>query len=111
VHHADHLLPFYAERCTDGSGSGSGQVQLTDARQRLLSNEFPGGEQRDGGLSPVVRNDGESCAARPKIEDRLSRTSLRKEDLLGLQLNDSSSTPASSKKVARSKVMLLTSAV
>jgi hypothetical protein len=38
-----------------------------------------------------MRNDGEFCAARLKIEDGVSRTSLRKEDLLGLQLNESSS--------------------
>ena len=69
VHHADHLFPFYAERTTEGSGSGSGQVQPTPARQRLLSNEFPGGEKRYGGLSPVVRNGSKFCAARPKIED------------------------------------------
>jgi hypothetical protein len=91
VHNADHLLPFYTERCTYGSGSGSCQVQPTHARQRLLSNEFPGGEERNGGLSPVVRNDSEFCAARSKIEDRVCRTSLRKEDLLGFQLDDSSS--------------------
>jgi len=57
VHYADHLLPFYAEHYTNGSGSCSVRMQPTYARQRLLSNEIPGGEQRDGGLSPVFRND------------------------------------------------------
>jgi hypothetical protein len=66
-------------------------MQPTHARQRLLSNEFPGGEKRDGGLLPVMRNDGEFCPARAKIEDGVSRISLRKEDLLGLQLDDFSS--------------------
>jgi hypothetical protein len=47
VHHADHLLPRYLERCTNDNGRGSGHVQPTHARQRLLSNEFPGGEKRD----------------------------------------------------------------
>jgi hypothetical protein len=38
-----------------------------------------------------MRYDGQPCAARPKIEDGVSRASLRKENLLGLQLDDSSS--------------------
>jgi hypothetical protein len=50
VHHADHLLPRYLERCTNGNGGGSGQMQPTHARERLLSNEFPGGEKRDRGF-------------------------------------------------------------
>src|ERR1035437_5583287 len=91
VHDANHLRPFYAERCTGGNGAGRGQVRPADAGQRLLSYEFPGREQRNGGLSTVVRNDCEFCAARPKIKDGVSRASLRKEDLLGLQLDDSSS--------------------
>src|ERR1019366_4213820 len=91
VHQADHLSPLYPERCTEINGAGSGHVQPTHARQRLFSNEFPGGEKRDGGLFAFVRNDSEFCAARLKIEDRVSRTSLRKEGLLGLQLDDTSS--------------------
>jgi hypothetical protein len=43
VHHADHLSPLYPERCTGGNGAGSGHMQPAHARQRLLSNEFPGG--------------------------------------------------------------------
>ena len=58
VHHADHLFPLYPERRTGGNGAGSGQMQRAHARQRLLSNEFPGGEKSDGGLLPVMRNDG-----------------------------------------------------
>ena len=91
VHHADHLSPLYPECCTGGNGVGSGHMQPTHTRQRLLSNEFPGREKRDGGLFPVCRNNGEFCAARLKIEDGVSRTCLRKEGLPGLQLNDSSS--------------------
>jgi hypothetical protein len=37
-----------------------------------------------------MRNDGEFCAARLKIEDGISRGALRKEGLLRLQLDDSS---------------------
>ena len=91
VHQADHLSPLYPERCTEINGACSGHVHSTHARQRLISNEFPGGEKRDGGLFAIVRNDSESCAARPKIEDAISRTSLRKEDFLGLQVDDPSS--------------------
>ena len=72
VHQADHFLPLYPERCTGVNGAGSGHVQPTHARQRLLSNEFPGREKRDRGLFPVMRNDGEFCAARLKIEDGVS---------------------------------------
>src|ERR1035441_5489451 len=53
VHHADHLLPSYLQRCTKDDGRGSGQVQPTDAGERLLSNEFTGGEERDRGLLAV----------------------------------------------------------
>jgi hypothetical protein len=91
VHHAYHLFPHYPERRTEFNGAGSGHVERTHARQRLLSNEFPGGDKRDGGLFAIVRNDGEFCAAGPKIEDGVSRTSLRKEDLPRLQVDDRSS--------------------
>src|ERR1019366_8837285 len=66
-------------------------MQAAHARQRLLSNELPGGEKRDSGLLPALRNDGKFCAAGLKIKDGVSRTSLRKEHLLGLQLDDLSS--------------------
>jgi hypothetical protein len=66
-------------------------MQPTHASERFLSYEFPGGEKRDRGLFTILRNDGEFCAARPKIVDGVSRTSLRKEGLPGLQLDDSSS--------------------
>jgi hypothetical protein len=36
-----------------------------------------------------VRNDGEFCAARSKVEDCFSRISLRKEGLIGLQVDKS----------------------
>src|ERR1035437_2188518 len=91
MHHADHLLPRYLERCTDDNGRGSGHMQPPHARQRLVPNEFPGGEKRDRGLFALRRNDCELCAASPKIEDGVSRISLRKEDLLGLQMDDFSS--------------------
>src|ERR1035441_5470498 len=91
VHHADHLLPRYLERCTKDDGRGSGQVQPIHARERLVSNEVTGGEQSDRGFLAVRRNDCEFCAARPKIEDGVSRASLRKEDLLWLQVDDFSS--------------------
>ena len=90
VHHADHLLPRYAERRTGDNGAGGGQMQPAHARQRLLSNEFPGSEKRDRGLLALRRNDGEFCAARLKIKDGVSRTSLRKEDLLGPQVDECS---------------------
>ena len=66
-------------------------MEPTHAGERLLPDEFPGGEDRDGGFLAVRRNDCESCAARPKIEDGVSRASLRKEDLLRLQMDDFSS--------------------
>lgn len=75
-----------------------------NAGERLLSNEFPGSEKRDGGFFPVRRNDGEFCAARPKIEDCISRISLRKEGLFGLRPN-----PAFSRKVARSNSIVFAS--
>jgi len=81
-------------------------MQRAYARQRLLSNEFPGGQKRDSGLLPVMRNDGKFCAARLKIEDGVSRTSLRKECLPGLHLTIRRPTPAVAKKTAMSKVML-----
>ena len=84
VHRADHLFPRYLQRGTRGNGAGSGHMQRAHAGQRLISNEFPGGEKRDGGLLALMRNYGEFCAAGLKIEDGVSRTSLRKEDLLGL---------------------------
>jgi hypothetical protein len=88
VHHADHLFPRNLERCTDNNGSGSGHVQPTHAGKRRLSNEFSGGKKRDSGLLALLRNDGEFSAARPKIEDGVSRTSLRKEGIFGLQLDE-----------------------
>ena len=66
-------------------------MEPTNARQRLLSNEFPGGEQRNRGFLAFPRNDREFCAARPKLEDGVSRASLRKEVLLWLQVDDFSS--------------------
>src|ERR1039458_8797929 len=90
VHHADHLLPRDAERRTGGNGACGCQMQPAHAGQRLLSNEIPGGEKRDRGLPAFRRNDGESCAARLKIKDGVSRTSLRKEDLLGPQVDECS---------------------
>src|ERR1022692_4636906 len=67
-------------------------MQPAHARQRLLSNEFPGGEKRDGGLLAAVwRNDSDFCAACPKIEDGVSRITLRKEVLHGLQVDEYSS--------------------
>jgi hypothetical protein len=91
VHHTDHLFPLNPERCTGGNGRGSCHMHPTHAGQRLLSNEFPGGDKRDGGLLAVMRNDGKFCAARLKIEDGVSHAALRKESLLGLHLDDSSS--------------------
>jgi hypothetical protein len=88
VHHAYHLSSLYPERCTEINGAGSGHVEPTHARQRLISNELAGEDKRDGGLFAIVRNHGELCAASPKIEDRVSRTSLRKEDLPGLQVDN-----------------------
>jgi len=61
------------------------------ARERLLSDEFPGGEKRDRGFLAVLRNNCEFCVARPKIEDGVSRASLQKEDLLWLHVDDFSS--------------------
>src|SRR5580700_11144172 len=90
VHHADHLLSRYAERHTGGNGARGGQMHPAHTRQRLLSNEFPGGEKRDRGLPAPRGNDGESCAARLKIKDGVGRTSLRKEDLLGPQVDECS---------------------
>src|ERR1035438_7235427 len=66
-------------------------MEPTRAREGLLSNEFTGGEQRDRGFLAVRRDDCEFCAARLKIEDGVSRASLRKEDLLWLQVDDFSS--------------------
>src|ERR1035438_8447535 len=66
-------------------------MQPAHARQRLLSNEFPGGEKRDGGLPAVWGNDSDFYAAGPKIEDGVSRISLRKEVLLGFQADEFSS--------------------
>src|ERR1035438_5450813 len=92
VHHADHLFPLYPQRGAGGNGAGRGHMLSPPHRcQRLFSYELPGGQKRDGGLLPLMRNDGQFCAARPKIEDGVSRASLRKENLLGLQLDDSSS--------------------
>ena len=91
MHHVDHLFPHYPERRTGGNGAGRGQMQRAHACERLFSNEFSGDEKRDGGLLPVMRNDGEFCAARLKIEDGVSGTSLRKEGLPGLQLDNSTS--------------------
>src|SRR5450631_1682538 len=66
-------------------------MQRAQARQRLLSNELPGREKRESGFPPVLRNDGEFCASLLKIEDGVSRISLRKEGLFGLQVNQFSS--------------------
>ena len=63
----------------------------TDCRDRLLSNEVAGAKKRDGGFFAVLRNHGEFCAALLKIENAVSRISLRKEGLLGLELDDPSS--------------------
>ena len=63
----------------------------TDAGDRLLSNEVACEEERDCGFFTFCRNNCEFCAALLKIENGVSWISLRKEDLLWLQLDDSSS--------------------
>jgi hypothetical protein len=72
VHQADHLTLLYPERRTEVNGAGSGHMQPTNACQRLLSDEIPGIEKRDGGLFASVRNDSEFCVTRPEIEDAIS---------------------------------------
>jgi hypothetical protein len=98
---ADHL-------CQSLLRDGRGQMEPTQARERRLSNEFPGGEQRDRGLLAVGRNDREFRSARPKIEDGVSRASRKKKTRSGCEWTTFRPTPAFSRKVARSKVMLLT---
>jgi hypothetical protein len=66
-------------------------MQPAHARQRFLSNEFTGGEKRDGGLFAIWGNDSKFYAACPKIENGVSRITLRKEVLLGLQVDEYSS--------------------
>ncbi len=66
-------------------------MDRTHTRQGLFSNEFSGKEKGDGGLLPVWRDYSQFCAARPEVEDGVSRFSLRKENLFGLQLNELSS--------------------
>ena len=91
VHDADHLFPRDLERRAGNHGRGGGHMQRAHAGQRLLSNELPGGDQRDRALLAFGRNDGEFCAAGAEIEDGNSRISLRKEDLFGQQMDDFSS--------------------
>jgi len=83
-------------------------VQPTHTRERLLSNEFTGGEQSDRGFLAVGPKRLRVCAARSKIEDGVSRASLpKKKTCFGCKWTTFRPTPASSRKVARSKVMIL----
>jgi hypothetical protein len=63
-------------------------MKPTHDSERLLSNEFPGGEPRDHGFLAVRRNDREFSSAGPKIEDGISRVTLQKEDLLWRQVDE-----------------------
>ena len=107
VHHADHLLPLYLQRCTGSDGGGSRKAQPTHHCERLLSNEVADGEKDDCGFFTVFRNDSEFCATALKIEDRVSGTSLREECLLWFQLNDFSSQASFSQKCGSVKCKLL----
>ena len=52
--------------------------------------KFAGAKKCDGGFFAVLRNHSEFCAALLKIENAVSRISLRKEGLLWFQLDDPS---------------------
>src|ERR1700733_8971403 len=90
VHNANHLPSFYLQCRTVGDRSGSRQTKPTPGCERLLSNEVACGEQCDRGFLTVFRNDCDFCAPFLKIEDGVSRTSLREESPLWFQLDDSS---------------------
>ena len=103
VHHADHLIPRYLECGTGGKSRGRRQAKPSRGRKRLFSNKISGREKRDRGFLADCRNNRNSCAAFLEIEDRVRRISLRKEGLLGRQLDDSSPQAGARQKGGRIK--------
>ena len=91
MRHADHLKPSDPKRHARVDRGGRGQAQSKHRRKRLFSNEIAGGEKRDFGLFAFVRNDREFSPAALKIEDGVSLIPLRKECLLRLHVDKSSS--------------------
>ena len=91
VQDADNLSSLYLERGACSNRSGSRQSKPDRSGNRLLSNKVAFGEERDCGFFTLCRNNCELCPALLKIESGVSWISLRKEDLLWLQLDDSSS--------------------
>ena len=103
MHDADQLLLIDFERRAGIDGSGRGQAQPDDGREAFFTDEVASGEERNGGLFAVRRNDGESCTAPLQIKDGVCRISLGEEGFLCLQFNDSSTKTGAGKKRSRIK--------
>ena len=88
MHHANHFRALNLECSTASDGGGRGQSQALGAGNRLLANKFTRRKQRDRCFFTSFRNDGNFCAALLKIENRVSRSSLGKKDLLCFYFDD-----------------------
>src|SRR5208283_3818312 len=91
VHHADHFFPLDFECAAWGYCGGCGESQPRHCRERFFSQKIAWDEECDGGFLAGIGDDRDLRAALLKIEDRVRWLSLRKERILGRQLDDSSS--------------------
>jgi hypothetical protein len=78
VHHTNHLIPLYSERCTSSDCGSSRQTTSHYPRNRLFANEIAGGKQGNCGFFTCRRNDRQLRSAFLDIKDRVSRTALRR---------------------------------
>ena len=77
---AEHLGPLDPESGAVSTGGCSGRMQGAGACQRLFANEIAGGQESDGSLLAVFRDDSQLRAAALEIDDRVSGLALRKKD-------------------------------